>query len=216
MNVGIFCEGSIDFHLLGALLKRIARVRARIDWPVQPRDAIEEIRIRKRGFGQIEKAIRRCLKDDTHLAKYEFIVVVLDANTRNSQEAVRRLFRGRRDFVLGVAHQEIEAWWLADRSSVLEWLQLRERDVRGTRYALPYDPERDDNPKQTLDELTELSSAVQSRYGEGNTDLATEFARSWSDSANLGRIATSCPKGFAPFDQRSAALFAAAKRKLAR
>jgi hypothetical protein len=213
MRVGVLCEGSIDLPLIAALLQRIARVRGRIRWPIQPTDAIEAIRIPKKGFGQIEKALKHILANGDELAKYEFLIIVLDEKTRDTQARVRQLLRGKRNFALGIARREIEAWWLADRRNVLEWLGITEKHVVGTRYGQPYDAESDDSPKRTLDELTNLPLArVQSTYGDGNTDLALEFAESWVENANLGSISTACPSGFAPFLRRVEAFFHAAVR----
>ena len=109
------------------------------------------------------------------------MVILLDRRTQKIQQKVRKLIAGKDRFLLAVAQEEIEAWWLGDRTNTLGWLGFRGPPV-GTRYAADkYLAERDDNPKRTLTELTEKSSRLDRVYGEGNLDLGARLCR------NLGR-----------------------------
>jgi hypothetical protein len=113
---------------------------------------------------------------------------------------VKRLIQGKSLFVLGIAIEEVEAWWLADRNSTLTWLGLSDCSDSNYRYwGHRYTAERDGDPKRTLDELTDLSPLLDQRYGHGNRQLAADFADIWRDSAKLNAIEQQCPKGFSPF-----------------
>ena len=71
------------------------------------------------------------------------------------QEEIRQLIAGHARFVMGVAIEEIEAWWLADRRNTLAWAHLVPRPPAHCRYAAAdYHAESDPDPKATLDELT--------------------------------------------------------------
>ncbi len=210
MRIGILCEGPIDLELVSALLERIARSRARVNWPLQPGDVIEQVRMRKRGYGQIPKALKLLnpLLHEKPFEGYSLFVIVLDYKTRGTQRSIRRQIRGDHRFLLGIAIREIEAWWLADRRNTLEWLGLDDAPQDGYRYWQDdYNPERDDDPKRTLDELTQLSSRVDATYGGGNVGLAREFASLWTDRAELRQIETQCRQGFAPFCRRTTQAF---------
>jgi hypothetical protein len=203
MRVGLICEGPIDVALVRALVKRIGESQAKIRWPVQPRNIFEEVRFRQGGFGQIAKAVKHLipLLDTEHYRKFTLMVVVLDQKrTASAIREVKKLIRGNERFVLGIAIREIEAWWLGDREQTLEWLDLDDESRPEYRFWLrKYNSERDDEPKRTLDELTELSPTCDRRYGKGNTDLAREFANTWQHNARVGQMAGHCRKGFAPF-----------------
>jgi hypothetical protein len=208
MKIGLLCEGEIDFALVPALVQRIARSEAGIRWPVRPDDVVEQVGIRKGGYGQVKKAVERLcsLLDQGVYADYAFFLVVLDHKTRQTQTAVKKCIRGTGGkFVMGIAIYEIEAWWLADRRNTLEWLGLAGTDHEGRYWDNGYTAEDDTDPKSTLDELTRLSPTLQSTYGDGNTQLAVEFADLWNSRAELGQIKTQCPKGFAPFCRKTSA-----------
>ncbi len=210
MKVGLLCEGDIDLELVPALLHRISRQRAGIRWPLSVSDVVEEVKLRKGGFGQVIKALGRLLQliGERPFSQYDCFVIVVDAKSRDAREKIRRRIRGDYRFVLGIAVQEIEAWWLADRRNTLEWIDLEEGHPAGLRYwAHAYNPERDQAPKVTLDELTQESPRLRSRYGDGNTELAGEFAALWRDRAELDQMEIHCPRGFAPFCGKAAGTF---------
>lgn len=216
MRIGILCEGPIDLELVSALLQRIARSRARVSWPLQPRDVIEQVRMRKRGYGQIPEALKRLkpLLHEEPFEGYSLFVIILDYKTRGTQRSIRRQIKGDHRFLLGIAIREIEAWWLADRRNTLEWLGLNNGPQLSYRYwRHNYNPERDDDPKRTLDELTQLSSRVDATYSGGNVGLAREFASLWADRAELRQIEIHCSQGFAPFCRRATQAFRRAQRR---
>lgn len=205
-KVGIITEGVVDDLLLAALLERIARDRAHFNWPVMPDDLGEIIPLRKRGHGGVVEAARRIViyLEQHPPTDHAFFVVLLDRRTRLEQAEVRKLIRGKPLFVLGIAIEEIEAWWLADRDSTLRWLDLSDRSDSNCRYwSKRYNAERDDDPKLTLDELTDLSPRLDQRYGYGNRQLAEDFAELWQNSARLSAIEQQCPKDSSLFAGRS-------------
>jgi hypothetical protein len=202
-RIGFITEGDIDDILIAPLPERIARERAEFTWPTMPADLGEIIPLRKRGHGGVLEGVRRVVN---YLKQYPrpdhaFYVVLLDRRTRHIQREVRRLIAGTHLFVIGIAIEEIEAWWLADRSNTLAWIGLRGEAQGQLEYLREgYSPERDQDPKRTLDELTNASPVLERRYGRGNAGLASEFAeRYWSDRADLAAIEMGCPRGFAPF-----------------
>jgi len=200
-RVGIIAEGPIDLALLPPILRRIAEERAGVNWPVQVADAFEWLQMRPRGHGGVLMAIRRIVRvlQREPDFPYAFIVILLDRRTQKVQQRVRKLIAGKDRFVLGVAQEEIEAWWLGDRTNTLRWLEFSEPPP-GTRYAANgYVAERDNNPKRTVHELTEKSPRLDRVYGEGNLDLARDFAELWDGKVRLKEIETQCPKQFPPF-----------------
>jgi len=200
-RVGIIAEGPIDLALLPPILRRIAEERAGVNWPVQVADAFEWLQMRPRGHGGVLMAIRRIVRVLQRQPEfpYAFIVILLDRRTQKVRERVPKLIAGKDRFVLGVAQEEIEAWWLGDRTNTLRWLDFSE-PPSGTRYAASgYVAERDDDPKRTVHELTEKSSRLDRVYGEGNLDLARDFADLWDGQVRLKEIETQCPKQFLPF-----------------
>lgn len=204
-KIGIIAEGPIDHVLLRALLSRIAEELACFTWPLDPGDIAEVFRIRKRGHGGVLRTVRALVKAlNTEYFSHACFVILLDRRTRRVQAEVRRLIRGKDRFVLGVAIEEIEAWWLADRTNTLRWCRLEGKLPCTCRYAAQgYQAEQDDNPKKTLDELTACSDQFDRCYGSGNLDLASDFAeRFWRSHAALREIATQCPKGYVPFQQQ--------------
>lgn len=202
-KIGIITEGPIDDILLSALLERIARERANFTWPTMPDDLGQIIPLRKRGHGGVLDAVRRLVSylEQVPPTDHAFFVVLLDRRTRPVQEKIRKLISGKDLFVPGIAIEEIEAWWLADRHNTLAWLGLRDEPPDTVRYwEESYNPEKDPDPKKTLDELTDIAQNVDQRYGQGNTELARQFATEyWQDSADLNTIERDCPKGFRPF-----------------
>ena len=215
-RVGVIAEGPIDHALLSPLLQRIAHDRAEYAWPVSGDDVGPMIRMRKRGAGGVLEAVRTLVKALRGLQQFSsqaFFVIVLDRRTHAEQRQIGKLVRGDHRFVMGVAIEEIEAWWLGDRSATLGWLRLAEGDVHALSYGKErYKAERDRDPKGTLDELTRASGAVESVYGRnGNLSLAREFAETWSDAADLDAIEQQCPRGFRPFATKTSAAFRRAR-----
>ena len=206
-KIGVIGEGPIDHVLLEALLVRISEVRARFSWPLEIGDVAESLRIRKRGHGGVFETVKRLvrvLQSPPWPAEYSFFVVVLDARPAWVVGKVRRLVQGKPNFVFGTAIHEIEAWWLGDRRSTLQWLELAASAVSRARYGAPrYRAEKDRTPKKTLDELTMLSPSLEMRYGSGNLGLAEEFARTWRSNAHIGDIESQCPKGFGKFSKHA-------------
>lgn len=220
-RVGVIAEGQIDHALLCPLLEKIAEERAHYGWPVLPEDAAEFLQMRKRGFGGVLKCVERLVRlMRTGMAGsgYAFFVIVLDhRKTETVRNKLHRLLQRAQGVVSGEAVEEIEAWWLADRKCVLAWLGLAEKDVAGTRYAAgSYDPESDQTPKRTLDELTRMSKRIGSEYGRGSAYLAEEFADRWRTEACLGDIERQCPQGFRPFSSGVAAAFRQARLRSGR
>jgi hypothetical protein len=204
-KVGIIAEGAIDHALLPALLARIATDKALFTWPVTAGDIAEIFPIRKRGHGGVLETVRALVKAlDTEHFDHACFVILLDRRTRAIQDQVHKLIREKDRFVLGTAREEIEAWWLGDRTNTLAWSGLKNRLPPHCCYAASrYQAERDATPKKTLDELTRLSERFDRFYGEDNLDLASEFAEDyWRPGAKLDEIATQCPVGFARFQDR--------------
>ncbi len=209
-KIGVIAEGPIDHVLLPALLGRIARDQAGFTWPVDSDDAAELFAIRKRGHGGVLETVRRLVKalDSGHY-DHACFVILLDRNTEAVQGRIRRLIKGRDRFVLGIAIREIEAWWLGDRRNTLAWAGFGRTAPAESRYALKnYHAEKDQAPKATLDELTRLSTRFDRCYGDGNVDLARQFAdEHWREHAQLDQIAAQCPRGFGRFQTEMTACF---------
>lgn len=206
MKVGIICEGTTDEPLLEALLRRIGEVRAGITWNLSVDDLTEVLPVRKTGFGGVVGRVKDLVKALGGLdpPRHDVYVILLDQRTKQARRDIRRAIQGKPRFILGVAIREIEAWWLADRVCTLEWLGLDDSDVAALGYeAGIYRPERDRDPKKTLDRLTQASDRVAAHYGDGHTGLAEEFAELWCEQANLDVIEHECSKGFAPFSRES-------------
>jgi hypothetical protein len=204
-KIGIIAEGPIDHALLPPLLERIATDRAQFRWPLTAEDVAQVFPIRKRGHGGVLETVRSLVKAlDASQFDHACFIILLDRRTRAVQEEVLKLIRGKDRFVLGIAGEEIEAWWLGDRTNTLAWSGLRNALPPDCCYAgARYQAEKDDNPKNTLDELTRLSERFDRYYGEGNLDLAVEFAEDyWRPGARLDEIATQCPEGFGRFQQQ--------------
>jgi hypothetical protein len=213
-KAGIIAEGAIDHALLPALLARIAADKALFSWPVTADDVAEIFPIRKRGHGGVLETVRALVKAlDTEHFDHTCFVILLDRRTLAVQDQVHKLIRDKDRFVLGIAREEIEAWWLGDRINTLAWVGLKDSVPAHCCYATPkYKAERDSTPKKTLDELTRLSDRFDRYYGEGNLDLAIEFAEDyWRPGARLDEIATQCPEGFGRFQQRMINRFRQAK-----
>ncbi len=215
-KIGIIAEGPIDHCLLPALLEQIARQRADYSWPVSADDVTQRFCIRKRGFGGVLASVRRLVEVlETGEFDHAFFVIVLDRRTEAAQSAIKNMLANRDRFVLGIAIEEIEAWWLGDRENTLAWSGLKNGPPHDCRYAQrDYRSERDKDPKRTLDELTRISDRFDRYYGEGNVDLAHDFAENfWRRSARLDDIRGQCPQGYRPFEKAVTQQFRSAKRR---
>ena len=154
---------------------------------------------------------------DTQQFDHAFFVILLDRRTRGVRDKISRLLRNRDRFALGVAIEEIEAWWLADRENTLAWLDMQHLPADARYAAQSYHAERDDDPKQTLNELTHISQRFDRYYGDGNTDMATEFAQDfWRPYAKLNAIRIGCPKGYGGFEDVTTEHFRVAKNAAGR
>ncbi len=196
--------------LLPPLLSRIAQDQAGFTWPVAAGDVAEIFPIRKRGHGGVLETVRALVKVlDTDVFDHACFVIILDRRTRPVQRKIERLIRDRDRFVMGIAIEEIEAWWLGDRTNTLSWSGFRRNLPAHCRYAkTAYLSERDKEPKRTLDELTRLSSKFTTCYGHGSVDLASDFVDEyWQHNARTDEIAIQCPNGFGRFQSRMANRF---------
>jgi len=211
-RIGLIAEGPIDRALLDPLLSRIADEKVGFTWPVDADDMSTLFPIRKRGHGGVLKAVQALVRVlDEQFLDFAFFVIVLDRRTRPVQEAIRRHIAGKEHrFVVGVAIEEIEAWWLADRTNTLAWAGLSPADLPAQcAYARSrYRAERDPTPKNTLDEITRISDRLDRYYGHGSVDLAVEFGEEyWRNGARLDDMCGQCPNGFHPFQRRAVNAF---------
>ncbi len=154
-----------------------------------------------RGHGGVQKALERFVRvlRGSSEFPYSFVVILLDQRTAKVQTRVKKLIRGDDRFVLGICKKEIEAWWLGDRTNTLGWLGFPEAPSESAYARRKYSAERDEQPKKTLDELTKLSDECDRSYGEGNQDLAREFAEIWDERIHLQEIKSQCPEKFPRF-----------------
>jgi hypothetical protein len=218
-RIGIIAEGRIDHALLPPLLERIARDRAGYGWPVHAEDTAQLFPIRKRGHGGVLETLRKLVEVlEAEPLEIAFFVILLDRHTEAVQREIKRLLKNRDRFVLGVAIEEIEAWWPADRRNTLAWSDLTDTLPDDCRYGQSgYQAERDKEPKKTLDELTRTSHRFDRFYGEGNLDLALDFAEDfWREHARLDDIRRECPRGYAPFENDTRQPFRSVARRSGR
>ncbi len=203
-KIGIISEGPIDEALLPPILDEIARQRVGyINWPIIPDDLGEIFTFRKRGHGGVLVKVKSLIKllSENSQNDHAFFIILLDRKTSSIQKEIKKLIQGKPLFVMGIAIEEIEAWWLADKRNLFEFLGITEKQCINTRFGKAhYRPETDNDPKKTLHELTEISPRLQETYGNGNTNLAREFAEDyWRGRVDLAAIEQKCPKGFASF-----------------
>lgn len=122
----------------------------------------------------------------------DLFVVVLDSRkTEEVQRQIKDVLRGAPDFpaVYGVAVQETEAWVLGDIENVNRHVLKVYPAPR-----LPKAPERDPDPKKTLNDLFIRASRVL-EYDAWNT----ECARVVAPYLRKDTVAARCPKGFGKF-----------------
>jgi hypothetical protein len=221
-KIGIISEGPIDHVLLPPLLSQLASRDAGYEWPVETGDVAEPLQIRKRGHGGVLEKVRALVKFLTRDSLgYAFFVIVLDRRTKHVQDEIRKLVAGKDGFIIGIAIEEIEAWWLGDRTNTLAWSGFTHGTLPVCRYnvcnpkgQVVYAAEKDPEPKKTLDELTQHSTKLDFRYGEGNTELASQFAEDhWKPNARLDEISVQCPNGFGEFRKLARQAFQASRQR---
>lgn len=209
MRISLITEGDIDRALVPCVLKAIAERRG-ITWPLQVSD-YQEAHIRKRGYGAVLEAVRNVIKEMEagRYTKPDILVIVLDSRkTADTVREIRRLVRAIDWVVIGIAVEEIEAWWLADRNQVLAWLDISTDDASNAGYPDTHAPEKDQEPKNTLHKLTEISEKVLFNYGRGSVQLAEDFADSaWQNFVDIESMKFKCPRGFTPFFEKITNLF---------
>ncbi len=217
-RIGVIAEGPIDHNIISPLLKKISEERALFTWPVLPDDAAAWLNLRRRGHGGVYLAVKRIIKvlEKETSSPYAFVVILLDHRTKPIQERVKKLISGKKGFVLAIAKKEIEAWWLADRTNTLAWLKLESMPSSLRYFKDGYKAEQDDAPKRTLHELTQTSSRLDRVYGEGNTELARDFAELWEGKVRLREIEEQCPINFPPFCEHVTQSFRQAKNSAGR
>lgn len=162
-KIGVISEGPIDHVLLPPLLSHIARTDAGYNWPIMAGDVTEPFNIRKRGHGGVLETVKTLVEFLTKDSLgYSFVVIVLDRRTKEVQQEIRKLVAGNAGFIFGIAIEEIEAWWLGDRTNTLAWSGFTPETLPACRYKLRdskgrlvYAAEKDPEPKNTLDEITD-------------------------------------------------------------
>ncbi len=221
-KIGVISEGPIDHVLLPPLLSHIARTDAGYNWPIMAGDVTEPFNIRKRGHGGVLETVKTLVEFLTKDSLgYSFVVIVLDRRTKEVQQEIRKLVAGNAGFIFGIAIEEIEAWWLGDRTNTLAWSGFTPETLPACRYKLRdskgrlvYAAEKGPEPKNTLDEITERSRKLEYRYGDGNTELASQFADDhWTPNARLDEISAQCPNGFGEFRKQACQGFRASRQR---
>ena len=207
-RIGIIAEGPIDHVLLPPLISSVAKEVVGARWPVLPGDVSELFPIRKTGHGGVLEKLRKLVEVlKTDPLGYAMFVIVLDRKTSAVQAEVKQLVRGNSRFVVGIAIEEIEAWWLADRTNTLAWVGHTHTTLPPCRYndADGYSAEKDADPKRTLDELTEFSARLEYRYGYGNVDLAENFVDNfWKLNVRRQEMLAQCSRGYGRFERELA------------
>jgi len=69
---------------------------------------------------------------------------------------------------------------------------------------------------KTLHELTQKSSQLDRVYGEGNTELARDFAEFWEGKVRLHELEEQCSENFPPFCAHLTQSFRKAKSRAGR
>jgi len=219
MKVLLIREGEIDDILIPPLITLIAAENG-IRFPLNFRD---DFRIRYQtgsGFGSVVSAVSRiaaALSKDPEAVRRSFhkVVVLLDGKgTLSARQQIQALIAPYPEFMIGVAVKEVEAWVLADRAHVIEWLNPnRERCADCRFWQRGYQPEQDPDPKMTLDRL--VACSTESDYSRWGTGAAAEFVErfwkgtdaadwevnvaNWVGRADLNGMTAGCPNGFGAF-----------------
>lgn len=194
MRIGLLIEGGIDEEILPSLIRQLM-------------DAVPEHRRRgwdfyrvpfpPNGYGQIPKNLKmltRLYQDPIERQRIgcDLYVIVLDSRkTESVQREIKGVLKDAHDFpaVYGLAVQETEAWVLGDIGNVNE--HVFKVCPQPT---LPRAPEKDPDPKKTLNDLFVRASQVL-EYDAWNT----ECARVVAPHLRAETVAVRCPKGFGAF-----------------
>ncbi|MFH1024831.1 MAG: hypothetical protein V1809_15730 [Planctomycetota bacterium] len=149
------------------------------------------------GYGEIQKNLKMLVKlyedaSERQRIGCDFFVVVLDSRkTEKVQRQIKDVLRGAHEFpaVYAVAIQETEAWVLGDIGNVNKHVFKVDPEP-----PLPKAPEKDPDPKKTLEDLFVRASPVL-EYDAWNTECARAIAPHLRKDVVAGR----CPKGFGKF-----------------
>lgn len=208
MRVVIITEGRIDDILLPPLIQRIAYDNG-ITWPLDLETDYHIVPIRKAGHGGVKERIVRVINNRSEERVYNADALIAVLDYRKTQETIaeiKRTISSFHQFVLGIAKYEIEAWWLADQTQTLAWLNLTRENANSVGYDADYAAEHDEEPKKTLNLLTTISDKVEEVYGDGNAGLAEEFVdEAWYQNVNIEEVKAGCPEYFREFYQRISA-----------
>ena len=189
-KVGLLIEGTIDEEILPCLL------RGALEEILSCRNlaTVFQVVFPPNGYGQIPKHLRlltQLYRDDAERQRIgcDLFVVVHDSRgTDRIQKEVRCILESAVDFpaVYGLAIQEIEAWVLGDAVNVNRRVFKVHPQPK-----LPCSPEKDGDPKRTLNDLfVRVSTAID--YDSWNR----ECARLVAPHLRHSQVAFQCPKGF--------------------
>lgn len=194
IRIGLLSEGSIDEVLLPSLLDQLIKT---IPISGGRRTALFHFPYPSHGYGEIPKNLRLLTKLYQIPSEWErigchLIVIIHDSRgTERIQREIQEILRKTRGFpsVYGLAIQEIEAWILGDIENVNRHVfHLKPCPV------LPYKPERDSNPKMTLENLFVKPSPTL-EYDRWNKECAHLVA----PHLRAAQVQQNCPQGFGAF-----------------
>ena len=218
MRVAFIGEGNIDEVLIPPLITTLAKTN-HINWPIDFSNDIR--RPFGRGFGGVTSTVRDIIAalkvaPVTIKKQYQYFIVLIDGRgTSVSQAEIQKMIEGHEEFVYGIAIKEVEAWVLADRDHLIEWLGIEKKGFPTCRFwDNGYQPESDPDPKRTLSELLQASEHEFDVWCVGAAEdfiekycKGTDFTDArinmdnWQGNANLLLMAQKCPKGFRPFKE---------------
>lgn len=219
-------EGAIDDILLPPLIGTIANYYGAM-WPIHfERDISISLR-RGTGFGAVMVAVRNLVemiknKPDLFKRIADRVLIVLDRKTEQAQADINKLIAPYDSFFLTIAVEEIEAWVLADREHVTEWLGISQKDFPESpfwdkKYRSEYDPD----PKRTLNQLVQRSKLpfeywdtgaandFIEKYWRGNYFTSYDFQpwENWDGKAEIDMMKRQSPNSFVSFEQYLVSLF---------
>lgn len=194
MRIGLLIEGGIDEEILPPLVEQLMSIL-----PEHRRRGLDyyPVPFPPNGCGEIPKNLKMLVKlyedaNERQRIGCDLFVVVLDSRkTDEVQRQIKEVLRGAHEFpaVYGVAIQETEAWVLGDIGNVNKHVfKIHPEPV------LPKAPERDPDPKKTLNDLFVRASPVL-EYDAWNT----ECARAVAPYLRKDTVVARCPKGFGKF-----------------